>query len=105
MKRAHDDSDNKTTPIDLFVSCCFPPCPKDAAEVFGGDRLLAVNGIPLSSASLKEWIETSTASISITGQSSTSVGRYLHRTSIHRVLVSGLFLPSPLRYLLLSTLL
>eukprot|EP00903_Cladosiphon_okamuranus_P011246 g10610.t1 len=39
------------------------PTGHEPAGVFGGDRLLAVNGIPLSSASFKEWIEASAASI------------------------------------------
>lgn len=66
-----------------FFGVGFPLlCPKEAAEadVFGGDRLVAVNGIPLSSASLKEWIEASTANVSTTGQPAstsapTAVGR------------------------------
>lgn len=45
--------------------------------MFPGDRLLAVNGIPLPSMPLREWIETSAAGIPAGGQpaSTSSAGR------------------------------
>lgn len=72
------------------IYCLFP---KEATEIAGGDRLVAVNGIPLSSVSLKEWIETSTASVSTTGKSASSsapdVGRYLvHTPAINSILIN-----------------
>lgn len=40
--------------------------------MFAGDRLLTVNGIPLSSVSLREWIEESAATISTMGHPASS---------------------------------
>eukprot|EP00752_Nemacystus_decipiens_P017854 g16010.t1 len=55
------------------------PAGQGETEIFGGDLLLAVDGIPLSSASLKEWVETTTASVSNTAPSASpstpTVGR------------------------------
>ncbi|CAM9458430.1 unnamed protein product, partial [Hapterophycus canaliculatus] len=45
----------------------------DAMEVFRGDHLLTVNGIPFATMPLMEWIETSTATIPATGQPAPSI--------------------------------
>lgn len=71
---------HRSRPALLFCTIIHGPLPltlyvrKEATGIFAGDSLLTVNGIPLSSVSLREWIEVSSESISTstTGQSASS---------------------------------